>query len=106
MTDHIVFKDANMSISRGEKVSFVGRNGEGKSTMIKAIMGEIDFEGKCELGHNAKVGYFAQNQAALLDTELTVFQTVDQVAVGDIRTQIKKYFGAFYVFLEMLLIKE
>ena len=91
----VVFKEANMSISRGEKVSFVGRNGEGKSTMIKAIMGEIDFEGICELGHNAKVGYFAQNQAALLDTDLTVFQTVDQVAVGDIRTQIKNILGRF-----------
>jgi ATP-binding cassette subfamily F protein 3 len=87
--DHIVFKEANMSIARGEKVSFVGRNGEGKSTMIKAIMGEIDFEGKCTLGHNAKVGYFAQNQASLLDPELTVFQTVDEVAKGDVRTQIK-----------------
>ena len=91
----VVFKEANMSISRGEKVSFVGRNGEGKSTMIKAIMGEIDFEGICELGHNTKVGYFAQNQAALLDTDLTVFQTVDQVAVGDIRTQIKNILGRF-----------
>ena len=78
--DHVVFKNANMSISRGEKVSFVGRNGEGKSTMIKAIMGEIDFEGKCSLGHNVKVGYFAQNQASLLDPELTIFQTVDEVA--------------------------
>ncbi|MDB4534622.1 ATP-binding cassette domain-containing protein, partial [Vicingaceae bacterium] len=93
--DHIVFKDANMSISRGEKVSFVGRNGEGKSTMIKAIMGEIDFEGECDLGHNAKVGYFAQNQAALLDPELTVFQTVDNVAEGDIRTQVKNILGRF-----------
>ncbi len=93
--DHVVFKDANMSISRGQKVSFVGRNGEGKSTMIKAIMGEIDFEGKCTLGHNAKVGYFAQNQAALLDKELTVFQTVDEVAKGDIRTQIKNVLGRF-----------
>lgn len=93
--DHVVFKDANMSISRGEKVSFVGRNGEGKSTMIKAIMGEIDFEGKCTLGHNAKVGYFAQNQAALLDKELTVFQTVDEVAKGEIRTQIKNILGRF-----------
>jgi ATP-binding cassette subfamily F protein 3 len=92
---HVVFKEANMSISRGEKVSFVGRNGEGKSTMIKAIMGEIDFEGTCELGHNAKVGYFAQNQAALLDEQLTVFQTVDQVAKGDIRTQIKNILGRF-----------
>tara|TARA_R110000868_G_scaffold87807_4_gene245212 strand:- start:5874 stop:7511 length:1638 start_codon:yes stop_codon:yes gene_type:complete len=93
--DHIVFKNANMSISRGEKVSFVGRNGEGKSTMIKAIMGEIDFEGKCQLGHNVKVGYFAQNQASLLDPELTVFQTVDEVAQGDIRTQMKNILGRF-----------
>lgn len=93
--DHIVFKDADMSISRGEKVSFVGRNGEGKSTMIKAIMGEIHFEGECALGHNAKVGYFAQNQAALLDPELTVFQTVDEVAKGEIRTQIKNILGRF-----------
>lgn len=93
--DLVVFNDANMSISRGQKVSFVGRNGEGKSTMIKAIMGEIDFEGKCTLGHNAKVGYFAQNQAALLDKELTVFQTVDEVAKGDIRTQIKNVLGRF-----------
>ena len=93
--DLVVFNDANMSISRGQKVSFVGRNGEGKSTMIKAIMGEIDFDGKCTLGHNAKVGYFAQNQAALLDKELTVFQTVDEVAKGDIRTQIKNVLGRF-----------
>ena len=93
--DHVVFKDANLSISRGEKVSFVGRNGEGKSTMIKAIMGEIDFEGSCELGHNAKVGYFAQNQASLLDDELTVFQTVDQVAHGEIRKQINNILGGF-----------
>lgn len=93
--DHVVFKNANMSISRGEKVSFVGRNGEGKSTMIKAIMGEIDFEGKCELGHNVKVGYFAQNQASLLDPNLTIFQTVDEVAKGDIRTQIKNILGRF-----------
>ncbi|WP_372756916.1 ABC-F family ATP-binding cassette domain-containing protein [Mariniflexile sp.] len=92
---HVVFKDANMSISRGEKVSFVGRNGEGKSTMIKAIMGEIDFEGKCALGHNVKVGYFAQNQASLLDENLTIFQTVDEVAEGDIRTQIKTILGGF-----------
>ena len=93
--DLVVFKDANMSIARGEKVSFVGRNGEGKSTMIKAIMGEIDFEGECALGHNAKVGYFAQNQASLLDPELTVFQTVDEVAKGEIRTQIKSMLGGF-----------
>lgn len=93
--DHVVFKNASFSIARGEKVSFVGRNGEGKSTMIKAIMGQIDFEGMCELGHNAKVGYFAQNQASLLDPELTVFETVDYVAEGEIRTQIKNILGAF-----------
>lgn len=93
--DTTVFKDANMSIERGEKVCFVGRNGEGKSTMIKAIMGEIDFDGTCQLGHNAKVGYFAQNQASLLDPDLTIFQTVDEVAQGDIRTQIKNILGQF-----------
>ncbi|MBD0824366.1 ABC-F family ATP-binding cassette domain-containing protein [Aestuariibaculum marinum] len=93
--DHVVFRDANMSISRGEKVAFVGRNGEGKSTMIKAIMGEIDVQGQCGLGHNVKVGYFAQNQASLLDDNLTIFQTVDEVAEGDIRTQIKNILGGF-----------
>jgi ATP-binding cassette, subfamily F, member 3 len=93
--DHVVFNDASMTIKRGEKVCFVGRNGEGKSTMIKAIMGEIDVEGKCVLGHNAKIGYFAQNQASLLDTELTVFQTVDEVAEGDVRSQLKTILGCF-----------
>ncbi len=93
--DHVVFKDANMAIERGQKISFVGRNGEGKSTMIKAIMGEIDFEGKCELGHNVKVGYFAQNQASLLDPKLTIFETVDEVAKGEVRTQIKNILGRF-----------
>ena len=93
--EHVVFNDANMSIARGEKVSFVGRNGEGKSTMIKAIMGEIEVEGTCQLGHNAKIGYFAQNQAALLDPDLTIFQTVDEVAKGDVRTQIKNILGRF-----------
>ena len=93
--DHIVFKGAQMTISRGEKVSFVGRNGEGKSTMIKAILGEIEVEGSVQLGHNVKVGYFAQNQAALLDPSLTIFQTVDEVAKGEIRTQIKNILGAF-----------
>ncbi len=93
--DVTVFKSASMSIARGEKVCFVGRNGEGKSTMIKAILGEIPVEGKCELGHNVKVGYFAQNQASLLDPELTVFQTVDEVAKGDIRSQIKNMLGRF-----------
>ena len=91
----VVFKDANMSIARGEKVCFVGRNGEGKSTMIKAILNEIEVEGTCQLGHNVKVGYFAQNQASLLDEELTIFQTVDEVAQGDIRTQIKNILGRF-----------
>ncbi len=94
--EHVVFNTANMSIIRGEKIAFVGRNGEGKSTMIKALLGEIAVdEGNLQLGHNAKVGYFAQNQAALLDSELTVFETVDQVAVGDIRTQIKNMLGRF-----------
>ncbi|MFH6769805.1 ABC-F family ATP-binding cassette domain-containing protein [Gaetbulibacter aquiaggeris] len=93
--EHVVFKHANMSISRGEKVSFVGRNGEGKSTMIKAIMGEIEVDGQCHLGHNVKVGYFAQNQASLLDENLTIFQTVDEVAEGDVRTQIKNILGRF-----------
>ncbi len=93
--DHVVFKDANMVIERGQKVSLVGRNGEGKSTMIKAIMGEIEVEGTCQLGHNSKIGYFAQNQASLLDDELTVFQTVDEIAQGDIRTQIKNILGRF-----------
>lgn len=93
--DNVVFKDASFSISRGEKVSFVGRNGEGKSTMIKAILNEIDFEGSCGLGHNVKVGYFAQNQASLLDSELTIFQTIDEVAEGEVRTQVKSILGAF-----------
>ncbi len=93
--EHVVFKDASMSISRGEKVCFVGRNGEGKSTMLKAILGEIDVDGECVLGHNVKVGYFAQNQAALLDEELTIFQTVDEVGQGDVRKQIKNILGRF-----------
>lgn len=93
--DHVVFKDANMVIERGQKVAFVGKNGEGKSTMIKAIMGEIGFEGKLEIGHNVKIGYFAQNQASLLDGDITIFDTVDRIAVGDIRTQIKNILGAF-----------
>ena len=93
--DHIVFNNANMVIERGEKVAFVGKNGEGKSTMIKAIMGEIDFQGKLEIGHNVKIGYFAQNQASLLDENLSVFETIDQIAVGDIRTKIKDLLGAF-----------
>jgi len=93
--DHIVFKDANLAIKRGQKVSFVGRNGEGKSTMIKAIMSQIQFEGTCQIGHNVQIGYFAQNQASLLDQNLTVFQTIDDIAIGEIRTQIKNILGCF-----------
>ena len=93
--DYVVFEKANLVIERGEKVAFVGKNGEGKSTMIKAIMDEIDFEGKLEVGHNVKIGYFAQNQASLLDEELTVFETIDHIAVGGIRTKIKGLLGAF-----------
>jgi len=92
---HVVFKDANMVIERGQKVAFVGKNGEGKSTMIKAIMNEIEFEGKLEVGHNSQIGYFAQNQASLLDGEMTIFETIDQIAVGDVRTKIKDLLGAF-----------
>jgi len=90
-----VFNNASFSISRGEKVTFVGRNGEGKSTMIKAILNEIEVDGTCELGHKVKVGYFAQNQASLLDESLTILQTVDEVATGEIRTQIKNILGGF-----------
>ncbi|WP_293299780.1 ABC-F family ATP-binding cassette domain-containing protein [Pedobacter sp. UBA4863] len=93
--NHTVFEKAAMVIERGQKVAFVGKNGEGKSTMIKAIMGEIDFEGELKVGHNVKIGYFAQNQAALLDEELTVFDTIDQIAVGDVRVKIKDLLGAF-----------
>jgi ATP-binding cassette, subfamily F, member 3 len=93
--DYTVFRDASITINRGEKVAFVGKNGEGKSTLVKAIMGEIDFEGKLQLGHNCMIGYFAQNQAALLDGELTVFQTIDEIAVGDARTRVKDLLGAF-----------
>ena len=93
--DHTVFRDAALTIERGQKVAFVGRNGEGKSTLVKAIMGEIEHEGKLQLGHNSMIGYFAQNQASLLDEELTVFQTIDQVAVGEVRMKIKDLLGAF-----------
>ena len=93
--DHVVFSKANMVIERGQKVAFVGKNGEGKSTMIKAIMNQIDFEGKCEIGHNAQIGYFAQNQASLLDEDLTIFETIDRIAVGDVRSNIKNLLGAF-----------
>lgn len=93
--EHPVFKNASITIERGEKVAFVGKNGEGKTTMIKAIMGEIDFDGQLQLGHNLKIGYFAQNQASLLDENLSVFSTIDNVAVGDIRTKIRDILGAF-----------
>jgi ATP-binding cassette subfamily F protein 3 len=91
----LVFSDASFSIQRGEKVAFVGKNGEGKSTMVKAIMNEIEFGGRLQLGHNTMVGYFAQNEASLLDEELTVFQTIDDIAKGEIRTKIKDILGAF-----------
>lgn len=93
--DHVVFRDATFTIARGEKVAFVGRNGEGKSTLVKAIMGEIDYEGKLQVGHNSLIGYFAQNQASLLDEDLTIFETIDTVAEGEIRTKIKDILGAF-----------
>ncbi|HXA01521.1 MAG TPA: ATP-binding cassette domain-containing protein, partial [Cytophagaceae bacterium] len=93
--EHTVFQNASLTIERGEKVAFVGKNGEGKSTFIKAIMAEIDFEGKLQLGHNSMIGYFAQNQASLLEEDITVFQTIDQIAIGDIRGKIKDILGAF-----------
>ncbi len=94
--DHVVFKDANIVIERGQKVAFVGKNGEGKSTMIKAIMKEIDIDGgSAVIGHNAQIGYFAQNQASLLDENATIFETIDDIAVGDVRTKIKDILGAF-----------
>lgn len=93
--DRVIFKDASFTIERGEKVAFVGRNGEGKSTMVKCIMGELQHEGTLELGHNVQIGYFAQNQASLLDGELTVFQTIDDVAKGEIRNKIRDLLGAF-----------
>ncbi len=94
--DKLIFKDANLVIERGQKVAFVGKNGEGKSTMIKAIMKEIEINGgSVEVGHNAQIGYFAQNQAALLDENATIFETIDNIAVGEVRTQIKNILGAF-----------
>lgn len=93
--DHTVFSGASFTIERGEKVAFVGRNGEGKSTMVKCIMGELEHDGRLELGHNVKIGYFAQNQASMLDGELTVFQTIDDVAKGDVRNKIRDLLGAF-----------
>ena len=93
--DHLVFSNASFTIERGQKVAFVGKNGEGKSTMVKCIMNEIDHDGTLTLGHNVQIGYFAQNQASLLDENLTVFQTIDDIAKGDIRTKIKDMLGAF-----------
>ena len=93
--EHQVFSNVTLTINRGEKVAFVGKNGEGKSTLVKCIMGEIGFDGNLELGHNVKIGYFAQNQAQLLDENLTVFETIDYVAAGDIRTKIRDILGAF-----------
>ena len=93
--EHTVFKDVNLTIKRGEKVAFVGKNGEGKSTLVKCIMGEIPFTGNLKVGHNVQIGYFAQNQAQLLDGEISVFDTIDRVAKGDIRLKIKNILGAF-----------
>jgi len=93
--DHVVFNDASLTIERGQKVAFVGKNGEGKSTMIKAIMGQLDFDGSLELGHNVQIGYFAQNQASLLDEDMTIFETIDNVAKGEIRKKINDILGAF-----------
>ena len=93
--DRLIYKNASFTIERGDKVAFVGRNGEGKSTMVKSIMGEIPFDGTITLGHNVQIGYFAQNQASLLDEELTVFQTIDDVAKGEVRNKIRDLLGAF-----------
>ena len=93
--DHTVFRNANLTIERGDKIAFVGKNGEGKSTLVKCIMKEIEHDGTLTIGHNVMIGYFAQNQASLLDENLTVFQTIDDVAVGDVRNKIKDLLGAF-----------
>ena len=93
--DHVVFRNATLTVERGDKVAFVGRNGEGKSTLVKCIMGELEHEGTLTLGHNVQIGYFAQNQASLLDENLTVFQTIDDVAKGEIRNKIRDLLGAF-----------
>ena len=93
--DHIIFEHVDMTVKRGEKVAFVGRNGEGKTTLVKCIMGQLEYAGNLKVGHNVKIGYYAQNQASLLDDELTVFETIDRVAVGDIRTKIRDILGAF-----------
>ena len=93
--NHVVFHDVDLTLRRGEKVAFVGKNGEGKSTLVKCIMGEIPFDGHLKIGHNVQIGYFAQNQAQLLDGELTVFDTIDRVAKGDVRLKIRDILGAF-----------
>ena len=93
--DRLIYKDATFTVERGDKIAFVGRNGEGKSTMVKSITGEIPYDGAITLGHNVQIGYFAQNQASLLDEELTVFQTIDDVAKGEVRNKIRDLLGAF-----------
>jgi len=93
--DRVIYQDATFTVERGDKIAFVGRNGEGKSTMVKSIMGEIPYDGTITLGHNVQIGYFAQNQASLLDEELTVFQTIDDVAKGEVRNKIRDLLGAF-----------
>ena len=93
--DHMVFSDVTLTIKRGEKVAFVGKNGEGKSTLVKCIMGEIPFTGNLKIGHNVQIGYFAQNQAQLLEEEITIFDTIDQVAKGDMRLRVNDLLGAF-----------
>ncbi len=92
---HVVFDNVTLTINRGEKIAFVGKNGEGKSTLVKCIMSEIDYDGKLTIGHNVQIGYFAQNQAQMLDENLTVFDTIDRVATGDIRLKIRDILGAF-----------
>lgn len=93
--DHVVFQDATITINRGEKVAFIGKNGEGKSTLVKAIMGEIDYEGKLQLGHNSLIGYFAQDEASRLDTSLSIYDTIEQICPDELRPQIKNILGAF-----------
>jgi len=93
--DHVVFRNASLMVERGDKVAFVGRNGEGKSTLVKCIMGQLEHEGTLTLGHNVQIGYFAQNQATLLDGEITVYDTIDSVAKGEIRLKIRDLLGAF-----------
>lgn len=93
--DKVVFRNATLTVERGDKVAFVGKNGEGKSTLVKCIMNEIEHDGTLTLGHNVQIGYFAQNQASLLDENLTVFQTIDDVAKGEIRNKIRDLLGAF-----------